>query len=227
MSKPIVLFEDNHLLILSKPTGWLVQGDKTGDSTLTDWGRDYIKEKYQKPGDVFLHPCHRLDRPVGGITVFARTSKALERMNKLFREDNIQKTYLAVVQGKPERESGKLIHWLEKDGARNLVKAYPKAKGGAKEAELDYQLLATEKAHSLLKVLPKTGRPHQIRVQLSKMGCPIKGDLKYGYAEPNADKSIHLHAFQISFVHPVKKEPITFTSLPHWNEFKSIIHVLA
>ncbi|WP_421875265.1 RluA family pseudouridine synthase [Marinoscillum sp.] len=221
-----VLYEDNHLLVLNKPAGWLVQGDKTGDETLTDWGRAYIKEKYDKPGDVFLHPTHRLDRPVSGITVFARTSKALERMNKLFRDDKIKKTYLAVTSGKPTNPMGKLIHWLDKDGSKNLVKAYSKPKGNAKQAELDYELLANDKGHSLIKVMPKTGRSHQIRVQLASMTCSIKGDLKYGYPEPNPDKSIHLHAFQISFVHPVRKEEVTFTCLPPWQEFKSIINEL-
>lgn len=223
---PQVIYEDNHLLLLNKPSGWLVQGDKTGDKTLTDWGRDYIKKKYDKPGDVFLHPTHRLDRPVSGITVFARTSKALERMNKLFRDDKIQKTYLAVVNGKPANDQGKLVHWLYKDGQKNIVKAYKKPMGTAKEAELDYELLGHADKHSLLKVMPKTGRSHQIRVQLASMKTPIKGDLKYGYPEPNSDKSIHLHAFQISFVHPVKKESVTFTSSPKWTVFKQQIDEL-
>lgn len=223
---PQILFEDNHLLVLEKPNNILVQGDITGDRTLTEWGKDYIKEKYGKPGDVFLHPTHRLDRPVSGITVFARTSKALERMNKLFRDSQVQKTYLAVVDKKPKNLSGKLIHWLEKDGGKNIVKAYNKEKGSAKKAELDYELLGHLNGVSLLNVLPKTGRPHQIRVQLSKLGCPIKGDLKYGYPEPNRDKSIHLHAFRISFVHPVKKELLQITSKPKWEEFKGIINEL-
>ena len=226
MKSPQVIYEDNHLLLLNKPSGWLVQGDKTGDKTITDWGRDYIKEKYHKPGDVFLHPTHRLDRPVSGITVFARTSKALERMNKLFRDDKITKTYLAVTSGKPNNPAGKLIHWLDKDGNKNLVKAFNKPKGNAKQAELDYELLANYQGHSLIKVMPKTGRSHQIRVQLSSMKCSIKGDLKYGYPEPNSDKSIHLHAFQISFVHPVRKEEVTFTCLPPWQEFKNHINEL-
>ncbi|MBR06934.1 MAG: RNA pseudouridine synthase [Rickettsiales bacterium] len=220
MKDPQVIYEDNHLLLLNKPSGWLVQGDKTGDKTLTDWGRAYIKRKYNKPGDVFLHPTHRLDRPVSGITVFARTSKALERMNKLFREDKVQKTYLAVVGNKPPAQSGKLVHWLYKDTKKNMVKAYNKPMGSAKEAELEYDLLGNDDGHSLLKVMPKTGRPHQIRVQLASMKTRIKGDLKYGYPEANPDKSIHLHAFQISFVHPVQKELVTYTCTPKWHEFK-------
>lgn len=226
MIKPQVIYEDNHLLLLNKPSGWLVQGDKTGDRTLTDWGRDYIKKKYDKPGDVFLHPTHRLDRPVSGITVFARTSKALERMNKLFREDKVQKTYLAVVSGKPQNQNGKLVHWLFKDSKKNMVKAYNKPMGNAKEAELEYELLGNADGHSLLKVMPKTGRPHQIRVQLASIKTKIKGDLKYGYPEPNTDKSIHLHAFRISFVHPVKKESVTFSCMPLWQEFKHQMHGL-
>lgn len=226
MINPKIIYEDNHLLVLHKPTSWLVQGDKTGDRTLTDWGKDYIAEKYQKAGAVFLHPTHRLDRPVSGITIFARTSKALERMNKLFRDDQVQKTYLATVQKKPEIPSGKLTHWLDKDSSKNIVKAYDTPGGNAKKAELDYVLLATEKGESLLKVMPKTGRAHQIRVQLAKMGCIIKGDLKYGYPTPNPDKSIHLHAFRISFVHPVRKESVQFSCLPAWIEFHSIIQKL-
>lgn len=226
MKEPLVIFEDNHLLILHKPIGWLVQGDKTGDRTLTDWGKEYIARVYRKPGAVFLHPTHRLDRPVSGITIFARTSKALERMNKLFREDQLQKTYLAVVIQKPNTPSEKLTNWLVKDATRNVVKAYDQPKGNAKKAELDYEILGTEKKHALLKVMPKTGRPHQIRVQLAKIGCIIKGDLKYGCPEPNPDKSIHLHAFQISFVHPVRKEAVRFSCFPDWIEFKSIIHEL-
>jgi len=223
---PQVLYEDNHLLIVNKPAGWLVQGDKTGDRTLTDWGRDYIKKKYNKPGDAFLHPTHRLDRPVSGIVVFASTSKALERMNKLFHDDQVQKTYLAMVKDRPENPTGKLTHWLVKDTEKNITKAFNKAKGNAKYAELDYQIKGSLKDISLLIVKPKTGRPHQIRVQLAKMKCPIKGDLKYGFPTPNEDKSISLHAFQISFIHPVKKEPLTITSKPRWSVFNHIINGL-
>lgn len=224
--EPEILYEDNHLLILNKPSGWLVQGDKTGDRTLTDWGRAYIAETYQKPGAVFLHPAHRLDRPVSGITVFARTSKALERITKLFREDQVKKTYLAVVNNRPQNPSGKLIHWLVKNEEKNVVKAFSSEKANAKKAELDYQQLGFLEKLSLLEVRPKTGRPHQIRVQLATLNCPIKGDLKYGFPEANPDKSIHLHAFKISFVHPVKKEPLTVVSKPEWPEFKTLIYEL-
>ena len=228
-SEPKVIFEDNHLLVIHKPTGWLVQGDKTGDATLTDWGRKYIKEKYDKPGEVYLHPVHRLDRPVSGIVTFARTSKASERLNRLFREDKVEKSYLAIVQGVPNDTEGNLVHWLVKDGSKNLVKAYNKERNGAKRAELSYEVLLVEKGHSLLMVKPKTGRPHQIRVQLASMKCPIVGDLRYGKGTPNPDKSISLHAFQLSFVHPVRKEPLQLTCAPkgrNWSTFQNKIDEL-
>ena len=224
--QPEVLYEDNHLLILNKPSGWLVQGDETGDRTLTDWARDYIKQKYKKPGDVFLHPAHRLDRPVSGIVIFAWTSKALERMNALFREDKVEKTYLAIVKERVEITHEILIHWLEKDEKKNLTHAYSQPKGKAKKAELAYELMASLNRFSLLKVTPKTGRPHQIRVQLAKIGCPIQGDVKYGYSQPNTDKSISLHAYGISFIHPVKKEPLNIKCIPNWPDFKPHIHEL-
>lgn len=226
MKTPQVVYEDNHLLIIDKPAGWLVQGDHTGDETLTDWGRAYIKEKYNKPGAVFLHPAHRLDRPVSGITIFCRTSKSLERMTGYFRDDKVHKTYLAVVKGRPTNPSATLIHWLEKDGSRNMVKAFGQEKTGSKKAELSYIELSHDSETALLQVHPKTGRSHQIRVQLAKMGCPIQGDLKYGFKEPNLDKSISLHAYQVSFLHPVTKEDMTVTRKPIWKVFKSIINGL-
>ena len=223
MSKPKVLYEDNHLLVLEKPNNWLVQGDQTGDGTLTDWGTEHIRRKYNKPGKVFCQPCHRLDRPVGGVIVFARTSKALERMNKLFRDGEVKKTYLALVQGVPEKDEGRLIHWLEKDETRNIVNAYDKQKGKSKRAELSYAMMATINGISLLKIKLVTGRTHQIRAQMRKLGCSIKGDLKYGYPHPTSDKSIHLHSYQIAFVHPVKKENVAFTSRPDWTDYKHFI----
>ncbi len=228
-SIPQVIFEDNHLLIINKPSGWLVQGDKTGDITLTDWGRKYIKEKYNKPGEVYLHPVHRLDRPVSGLVTYARTSKASERLNRMFREDRVEKKYLAVVQNVPMESEGKLIHWLVKDGSKNLVKAYKKERKEAKQAELSYELLLVQKDQSLLLVKPKTGRPHQIRVQLASMKNPIIGDLRYGQGSPNPDKSISLHAFQLSFIHPVRKEPLHLTCAPkgqNWSAFQSKIDEL-
>jgi len=223
MNKPKVIYEDNHLLVLDKPNNWLVQGDKTGDDSLTDWGIAYIRKKYDKPGRVFCHPCHRLDRPVGGVVIFARTSKGLERMNKLFRDGDIEKIYLAEVLNAPAEPEGELVHWLEKDGKRNTVNAYDKQKGQSKKAELSYRLMASLGKRSLLEVKPKTGRPHQIRVQMRKLGTPIKGDLKYGAPKPNADKSISLHCHKMSFVHPVKKERMTFTSRREWEDFKDFI----
>lgn len=226
MKDPKVLFEDNHLLIINKPTGWLVQADKTGDTTLTDWARDYIKNKFNKPGDAFLHPTHRLDRPVSGVIVFARTSKALERMNKLFREDEVEKTYLAIVKDKPREMEETLIHHIEKDSIKNTVRAFTRPNKNTKQAELTYDVLAIGDSHSLVRVRPKTGRPHQIRVQLAKIECPIKGDLRYGYPKANPDKSLNLHSFQIAFVHPVKKELMKITCKPDWPDYKSFINEL-
>ena len=200
-----------------------MQGDQTGDGTLTDWGIEYLRRKYNKPGNVFCQPCHRLDRPVGGVIVFARTSKALERINELFREAKVKKTYMALVQGVPKQDEGILVHWLEKDEQRNTVNAYDKQKGKSKRAELSYAMMATINGTSLLKIKPVTGRSHQIRVQMRKLGCPIKGDLKYGYPHPNSDKSIHLHSYQLAFVHPVKKENMAFTSKPNWPDYKHFI----
>ena len=229
LAEPQVIFEENHILVLNKPAGWLVQGDKTGDHTLTDWARQYIKEKYHKPGEVYLHPVHRLDRPVSGIVTFARTSKASGRLNRLFREDKVHKTYLAVVQNIPVHAEGTLVHWLIKDRSKNLVKACDKERKQAKRAELAYEVLLVQKNQSLLMVRPKTGRPHQIRVQLASMKCPIVGDLRYGKGLPNADKSISLHAFQLSFIHPVRKEPLQLTCAPNgqnWSAFQSKIDEL-
>ncbi len=224
--EPKVRYEDNHLLIVDKPAGWLVQGDETGDKTLTDWSRAYIKKKYNKPGDVFLHPTHRLDRPVSGLIVFAWSSKALERMTLLFRDDQVEKTYVAIIEERLEITGETLIHWLEKDENKNVSHVYNQPKGKAKRAELSYELVASLDRFSLLKVSLKTGRPHQIRAQLAKIGCPIKGDLKYGFTQANSDKSISLHSFEIKFIHPVKKEPISVRSVPEWPDFKPHMHAL-
>lgn len=218
-----VVYEDNHIIIVSKRAGILVQGDSTGDRTLTDAVKEYIKKKYDKPGDVFLHPVHRLDRPVSGLVIFARTSKGLERMMEVFRKREIQKTYWAVVRKKPANEKGKLTHWLVKDEKRNVVTAHDTEVNGSQKAELYYKVLGTINKHYLLKVEPISGRPHQIRVQLASMGCPIRGDLKYGYDRPNADGSINLHARRLYFTHPIKKEPIICKAavppIPFWEEF--------
>ncbi len=226
MRNPSVLFEDNHLLVLTKPHGWLVQRDQTGDHTLTDWARGYLKKKFNKPGNVFCHPVHRLDRPVGGVIVFARTSKALERMNKKFRDHEVEKAYLAEVEGRPEFMENQLVHWLDKDTNKNVVKAYDQPKGKAKRAFLTYQVLASFGSNSLLLIKPKTGRPHQIRVQMKKLGCPIRGDVKYGYTKANPDNNIQLFAFKITFDHPVGGKQLVFRSKPEWSDYQEFIDEL-
>lgn len=226
MSKPSVIYEDNHLLVVEKPTGWLVQGDETGDGTLTGWATEYIRRKYKKPGNVFCQPCHRLDRPVGGLVVYARTSKALERMNKLFRERSIAKTYLAIVDGVPKHSEQVLKHWLDKDFQKNKAHAYSKPKGNAKEAILSYRMIATHSRISLLEIKPETGRPHQIRIQMRENKTSIRGDLKYGFSKAKQDKSIDLYAFKLEFEHPVKKEPIKLISKPNWPDFQDFINEL-
>lgn len=222
-----VLFEDNHLIVVNKLPGQLVQGDKTGDAPLGDLVKEYIKVKYEKPGEVFLGVVHRIDRPVSGIVIFARTSKALARMNELFREKKIQKTYWAVVKNRPPSDQGTLIHYLIKDEARNKSKAYDKEIKNSQRSWLDYKVLGKSDNYFLLEINPHTGRHHQIRVQLSTMGCPIKGDIKYGFDRTNEDGSIHLHARSIQFIHPVKGEDIRLTaSVPNeviWNFFEKTI----
>lgn len=215
------------MIVVNKSANILTQGDKTKDETLADHVKEYIRKKYHKPGNVFCGIIHRLDRPVSGIIIFARTSKALERMSKLFRENQVQKTYLAITGSMPENEKGTLEHWLEKDERRNYVRAYGRSRGKkTKHAVLNYQFMGRIGRHSVLKVNPITGRPHQIRVQLSKLGTPIRGDVKYGYPTPEKNASIHLHSYQIEFVHPVKHEKMKFTApLPQgiWREFQEII----
>lgn len=221
-----VVYEDNHLLIVNKAAGVLVQGDATGDRSLIDFLKSYVKEKYNKPGEVFLNPVHRLDRPVSGLVVFARTSKALERMNTLFRKREIQKTYWAVVGKKPEAREGKLVHWLVKDERRNVVTAYDHETDQGQKAELSYRWLGEVNKFHLLEVSPITGRPHQIRVQLAKMGCPIRGDVKYGYNKYNPGNNINLHARRLFFEHPVRKEPLLcragLPADPFWEEFLTL-----
>ncbi len=220
------LYEDNHLLIVNKPAGILIQGDSTGDKPLVEHCKDYIKKKYDKPGAVFLHPVHRLDRPVSGVIVFARTSKALERMNKIFATRKVQKTYWAIVKKRPPQQKGRLVSWLVKDTKRNVTTAYAEQVEGGQKAETDFRVLGKLNNHYLIEVEPLTGRPHQIRVHLAEMGCPIRGDLRYGFAKPNQDKSINLHARRLYFEHPVKKEPIVVRAgLPEdqfWEQFLTL-----
>ena len=207
-----VLYEDNHIIAVNKKASDIIQGDKTGDKPLPEFVKDYIKIKYNKPGEVYLGVVHRLDRPVSGVVLFARTSKALSRLNEMFREKKVQKTYWAVVKNKPQNPSDTLIHFLLKNQAKNKSKAFSREGNHALRSELSYQLIKSLDKYHLIEVIPKTGRHHQIRVQLSKIGCPIKGDVKYGFDRTNKDKSIHLHARKIDFVHPVKKEPISITA---------------
>lgn len=207
-----ILFEDNHVLVVNKPAGLLVHGDETGDITLADLAKDYIKQKYNKPGNVFIGVVHRLDRPVSGVVLMAKTSKALTRLNELFRSKKTRKIYWAIVLNKPQQESGTLVHWLVKDSSKNVTKAYAKENSAGARSELNYKLLATQQGKYLLEVNPITGRPHQIRVQLASMRCPIVGDLKYGAPAPLPDKSIALHARQLQFEHPTLKTTITVSA---------------
>jgi 23S rRNA pseudouridine1911/1915/1917 synthase len=219
-----VVYEDNHLLIVNKSAGVLVQGDETGDTPLVELGKEYIKQKYSKPGAVFLGVVHRIDRPVSGIVVLARTSKALERMNELFRDKQTRKTYWAVVGNKPPEHEQTLIHWLIKDEKKNKTQAFHGERSGALRSELSYKIIGQESGHWLLEVNPITGRPHQIRVQLASVGCPIRGDLKYGYNEGNGDSSICLHSRKLEFIHPVKKEKMMFeAAVPDIVEWKPFL----
>lgn len=216
-----VIYEDNHLIAVNKPAGYLVHGDATGDTPLVDYVKQYIKLRYKKPGDVFLGVIHRLDRPVSGTIIFARTSKALTRMSKLFKEREVQKRYWAVAKARPKPISGVLKHFLIKNHEKNVTKAYDKVgkrTSHAKLAELSYELISEIDHHYLIEVRPITGRPHQIRVQLSSINCPIIGDVKYGYRRGNQDGSIHLHCREMSFMHPVKKEMVSISCDPPHDE---------
>ena len=203
-----VVYEDNHLIIVNKQSGEIVQGDKTGDRPLSDIVKNYIKEKYQKPGAVFLGVVHRLDRPVSGLVVFARTSKALARLNKMFAEGEVHKTYWAIVKNAPRTSEGTLEHWLVRNEKQNKSYAYDHERPNAKKAILKYRTISHSDHYTLLEVNLMTGRHHQIRCQLAAMGCPIKGDLKYGAPRSNPDGSISLMSKRVEFIHPVSKETI-------------------
>tara|TARA_B100000780_G_scaffold198624_1_gene140465 strand:- start:2905 stop:3573 length:669 start_codon:yes stop_codon:yes gene_type:complete len=216
-----VLYEDNHIIAVNKKAGDLVQGDKTGDKPLGEFVKAYLREKYNKPGNIFCGVIHRLDRPVSGLVIFAKTSKALARMNALFREKTIQKTYWAIVENPPLKSEDRLEHYLIKNQEKNKSRAFLKPYEGALNSVLDYKIQKKLDRYTLLQVKPITGRHHQIRVQLSTIGCIIKGDLKYGAKRSNKDASISLHAREINFIHPVKNEAITITAPapkdPIWN----------
>jgi 23S rRNA pseudouridine1911/1915/1917 synthase len=207
-----ILFEDNHIIIVNKRAGDIVQGDKTGDKPLSDVVKDYIKDKYNKSGNVYLGVVHRLDRPTTGIVVFAKTSKALSRLNKLFAEKDIKKTYWAIVKNKPEIENDTLTHWLKKNPKNNKSTTFEKKIQDSKYAVLHYKLIKKLNTYYLLEINLETGRHHQIRSQLSKIGSPIKGDLKYGFDRSNKDASIHLHSRKLEFIHPVTKDNIVITA---------------
>lgn len=223
-----VLFEDNHLIAVNKPAGWLVQPDETGDATLADLVKNWIKVRHQKPGNVYLGTIHRLDRPVTGICVFAKTSKALSRMNLLFQKRKVDKVYWAITTQRPEPFENSLTHYLIKDREKNVTRTLDRLSNrnpDAKKATLSYKLLSSIDRHHLLEVKPETGRSHQIRAQLASINCPIRGDLKYGSNKhPELDGSIYLHARSLAFEHPVKKEPIYLEADPYlnplWGKFK-------
>ena len=203
-----ILLEDNHIIVVNKRVGDIVQGDKTGDKPLSEVVKEYIKDKYNKPGDVFLGVVHRLDRPTTGIVVFARTSKALTRLNEMFSARETRKTYWAIVKNKPEKANDTLIHFLKRNEKNNTSKAHLKEVPDSKLAKLDYTIFKELTNYFALEIDLHTGRHHQIRAQLAAIGCPIKGDLKYGFDRSNPDGGIHLHARKLVFIHPVSKEPI-------------------
>lgn len=220
-----ILYEDNHLIAVRKRVGDIVQGDKTGDVPLSDMVKNFLKDKYQKPGNVYLGVVHRLDRPVSGIVLFAKTSKALPRLNKMFAEHKgVKKTYLAIVANKPPQPQGTLTHWLTRNEKQNTARAYDREVPGSKKAVLDYRLLAQSERYFLLEIELHTGRHHQIRCQLSKMGCPIRGDLKYGAPRSNPDGGISLHAWRLELEHPVSHQNIVIEApLPEERLWQEIV----
>lgn len=228
MLPPDIIFEDNHLIAINKRPGEISQGDKTKDIPLVELVKDYLREKYNKPGNIYTGLLHRIDRPVSGVLLFAKTSKAGERMSKIIHDRAFQKSYWAVVKNKPPKESDTLVHHLLKNPHLNKSFAHPAPKGDSKEAKLTYELIAAIERYYLLEVNPVTGRHHQIRAQLASIGCPIKGDIKYGFDRTNKDASIHLHARKLEFIHPIKNEPVSIIADPPneavWNAFVEIIN---
>ena len=218
-----IVYEDNHVIIASKRSGEIVQGDKTGDRTLADDVKEYIKEKYAKPGNVFLGVTHRLDRPVWGLVVFAKTSKALARLNDMFRNGEVHKTYWAICQNAPAEPEATLTHWITRNEKQNKSYAYDREVPGSKKAVLHYRTISRSERYTLVEIELMTGRHHQIRCQLAKIGCPIKGDLKYGARRSNPDGSISLLARKVEFIHPVSKERICVESqVPNDNLWREI-----
>ncbi len=226
LSDTDIIYEDNHIIAVNKKSGIIVQEDTTGDKPLIELVKDYLKIKYDKPGNVFLGIVHRIDRPVSGLVVFAKTSKALIRLNEMFKNRNTKKTYLAIVGSPPPQNSGKIESWILRDTKINKSFCFPKEVKNSQFAVLDYKLIASSQSYHLLEIDLHTGRHHQIRAQLASIGCPIKGDLKYGFPRSNPDGGIDLHSYSLSFIHPVKKEPIKISApLPNsklWNVFKKI-----
>jgi 23S rRNA pseudouridine1911/1915/1917 synthase len=222
-----VLYEDNHLIAVNKRAGDIVQVDETGDESLDDKVKKYIAKKYSKPNGAFLGVVHRLDRPVSGVILFAKTSKALGRINEMFKAREMHKTYYAVVRNRPQPEAGTLVHWLLKNPQKNVTKAHDHEVTGSMRAELNYKLVGQLDGYYLIEVDPITGRPHQIRVQLSTLGCPIVGDNKYGYPRGSLRKSISLHARRLQFIHPIKKEAVLITApVPKdgfWERFEGMM----
>ncbi len=223
-----ILYEDNHIIAVNKTNSEIVQGDKTGDDALCDKVKEYIKRKYNKPGDVYLGVVHRIDRPVSGVVIFARTSKAATRLSKMFQDKEVKKTYWAIVKNLPDNDEGRLVHYMIKNQEKNRSSAYDSPKKNSKEAILNYKLVSSSANYHLLEVDLETGRHHQIRCQLSKIDCPIRGDLKYGAQRSLKGGGINLHARKIEFLHPVKKEKIVITApVPKeenlWSEFANVM----
>lgn len=224
---PQVIFEDNHILALNKPSGMLAQGDDTENDPIAHWAKQYLKEKYNKPGNVFAGVVHRLDRPTSGLMLLAKTSKALSRLNEMIKNRLIQKSYLALVAHKPPKDNDTLTHHLSRISNKNITRATFLPNADSKKAVLHYELIQHQAPYFLLQIQPETGRQHQIRVQLATIGCPIVGDVKYGFKQPNPDLSICLHAHSLHFIHPVKNEPLQlFANLPenrYWKPFTNAI----